>query len=361
MNHSSHHNRRVQWHVGVILAAVFVAMTVWPLSIIKADETTMSSATQPTRKDQPPAASQPAAGKQTEAGQLPQLRFLVWQKEDPQIAHETPVAWQPDGESIKDETDMKVLQRRAGTMGGGAGETWRFLHLWFSHPDIDSSTNVNVKIMDATGKELTGSGGQGSSSYPRGERGNPDDSGWAVVMRSPGKIEDEIPKSVDIVLRYSLGLWEEVGTLGGVFEDSATVDVITVEKAEEIIVDQAVLDRTGDGKIGDVRTYLHVVRDYDIASQMQLEIVAIMLDGREVRPDGRSSSSSPGGTEKARFRFNAPQSDIQRFAFRVRPIREATYKNVSLEPGTITKPEAVGDPPPAATPTTKPAAKPAAK
>ncbi|MCL2701638.1 MAG: hypothetical protein FWE88_08085 [Phycisphaerae bacterium] len=348
--------------IGIFLAAVLVAVVAGPLTVLRAGETTTQPTTQPARKDQPSAATQPAAGKQDEAGQLPQLRFLMWQEED-ETSRENPTVWAPDGESVKDETDLKVLQQiNVGTMGGGPDETWRYLFLFFSHPDIDHSTIIRVAIVDADGIEIIGSGSQNYSLHPRGERGNPDDSGWAVVVRSPGKIEDEIPKSVDIMLRYSLRPWEEVGTLGGVFESPATVDDITVEKAEEITVDQAHVDLTGDGKVGDVRTKLHVIRDLDIARRMQFDIVAVMLDGREVIRSKRSLiRSGPGGVEKVCFWFDAPQSDIKLFKFCVRPIRVVTFKNVSLEPGTITKPTVVGDPPPAATPVKNPATKPAAK
>lgn len=348
MHRQSHCNRRARRGIGIFLAAVLVTVVAGPVAVLRAEE----PATQAAQKDQPPtAASKPAVdtGKKDLSDRPPQLRFLAWQAEgeDEDQSYEIPAAWTPNGERVNDEAVLKALRRtEPGHMGGAPGETWRYLHFWFSHPDFDRSAIANVTILNAAGKEISSSGNSWSST-PRGERENPDDSGWAVVTRGAGKTGDDLPKTVDIVLRYSLGPWEEIGTLNGVFEGPVKLDGVTVEEAEETTLDQAAAGRTGDGKVGDVRTTLRTVREYDVVLQMQFEVLAVMFDGRELTPSRRSSGTSPGEGEKARFQFYAPQSEIKLFKFRTRPIREVTFKNVSLGPDTTATP--------ATNPTTKPA------
>jgi len=276
------------------------------------------------------------------------LRFLAWQVEDRTKARETPAAWKPNGELAKDEADLKILQQvnSAGLSGGGSkGENWRFLRLWFSHPDIGRSDSyLSVRFVDASGKDIVAEGGVSWQTHPRGEKDDPDGLGWAVVTRSPGQ-EDNIPESADVVLSYALEPWETVGTVNAAFEGPVTVGDYTVEEAEEIT----------DTRLGDdqARTTLRFSRGNDNDHWMRRSVVAVLLDGQEITHRGSSMTSSREGVQ-VKYTYNAPLSDIKLFKFRTRPVQETTYKNVSLQPNTPATPEA-------ATPATNPATQPAAK
>jgi len=314
---------------------MLVAAVAGPAAVLRADE----PATQPAQKDdKPAAASKPVADKRARSDQPPQLRFLAWQEEDRTKARETSAAWKPNGEPAADEADLKILQQInfGGYMGGPANENWRFLCLWFSHPDLENSGSyLSVAFVDASGKQITGTGGVGWRVHPRGKDGM-DDVGWGVVIRSPGR-EGDIPKTATVVLQYAFEPWETIGTVNAAFEGPVAVVDTMVEEATDAT----------DGVYGDdkVRATLRISRVNDYDSRMQHEIVAVLFDGRELSPSGASSSSSREGM-KATYTFNATLSDIKLFEFRKRPILEATYKNVSLQPATPEKKAA-----------TKPAAK----
>ena len=325
--------------VGAFFAAGLVAVVAGPV--------VLWAATQAAQKDQPSSAtSKPAVGKDKKdsSDQPPQLRFLAWQAEEEGESRETPAAWKPDGKPVTNQADLNILQQiDPGRAGIAPGETWRFVQLWFSHPDIDREFSASVTILDAAGKAIVGPDRQGSTSRLRGEPGNPDDSGWVVVMCSPGKAGD-IPKTVDVVLRYSVGPWEEIGTLGVVFEYPAKLDGVTAEGTEETTLDRATAGRWGvaGAGLGNVTvTTLRTTRDHDVASRTQLDVIAVMIDDSELPRGLRMSSNKPDEGEKASFRFDAPRPEIKQFKFRTRPIREVTFKNVPLGPGaTTTKPAA---------------------
>jgi len=342
-------DRLTQLGVGILLIAVLAGL----VTMLWALEPT----TQPAAKDQPPAAGNDG---QTTVNQPPLLRFLVWQvkKADGKTLDN---AWMPNGEPVNDEFDPAILQPlilSATEMGDGSGENWRFLHLWFSHPDVDRSTRVNVTFMDASGKKIPGPGGV-CSSYPRGMDRNKDETGWTVTVASPGRAKDNIPKTVDMVLTYGLEPWETIGTVNAVLEGPVTVGDYTVYETTE----ENDSFRFGDDK---GRAVLRVSR-VDVADpRTERDIIAVTLDGTELHYRGLTSDG-----KEVRYWYDTPRSEIKLFRFRTRQMREVTLKNISLQPGTITKPEAVdeagnrtplaGPKKEPAMPSTTPATKPAAK
>jgi len=330
--------------VGLFIAAVLVAAVAGPPAVMRAAEPTTQRA--------------PLAD--AESGQLPQLRFLAWQEEEDAKARETPVTWRPHGERVKEEADQKILQRFEVSRQEhrdmyGNKVPWRILHLWFSHPDFDRSSSVEVKLTDASGKELPGAkAGQSSSTDMRNAveygSGSTDKSGWMRVTKSPGLASDDLPKSVNIELRYAVGPWKEIGTLNADFDGPEKLGESTANPPKEVVNTNHFND---DGTRKAIpRTAIRFTHAHAATEQAQFDVRVVTRDGRELAHASRNSRGNrQTGTEET-YEFDAPLADIQSFKFRTRPIREMTFKDVSLQPGALTTPSVV---------TTQPASQPASK
>lgn len=280
------------------------------------------------------AATQPASGSarvdESNSKMVPQLRFLAWEANTPDAP---PTAWRPNGELVQNEMDRQIIHQVApARMGGRHADKWRVLNMWFSEPDADEKSFVRVRIQDAFGVALSSDGGSTLTSVRPREEGGIDsqDMGWLLVSQSLSR-EGNIPASADIVLDYSVGPWKESGRIDTDFKGGWTA------------LDRGLTD--GPGQDSEGKAFISISRDANAASQTQYDFVAVTLDGRELTYS-RLGGFGSGPLRIERFTFESPLSDIQTFKFRTRPIWEVTFKNVSLVPGTITKPVMVVGPQP---------------
>jgi len=352
VNLQSHRSR-------LLIAAVLVAAVAGPLSILKADE----PQTQPARRNAPPV-EKPVPP--------PELRYLAWKEPEAKPEDEIAVAWKPDGELVREAADQQILRRierikmsRLGFYDAQVDKSVRFLHMWFSHPDFDGSSSVVIQFTDASGKELPGAQTNyiSSTGIFESEFEVTYKSGWMLVTKSPGRVGDDIPKSVNLVVRYAVGPWKEIGVLNAEFEGPETLlDGSTVDSPKGIA------EAKGDGTQGvTTRTTLRVTRNPNTAERAQYDVRAVTHDGRELDFRVKSSGHMVEVEEDYKangpledYKFDAPLPDIQAFKFRTRLIREVTFKDVSLQPGTITRPTVMttsAEPTTTTAPTTRPAAR----
>ena len=142
------------------------------------------------------------------ADDVPKLRFLAWQDEWKEWANER--VWHADGTPVADKSESKLqasvppalcdISRNTQL----AKENPRFLNLWFSQPDFDRQSCLDVVLLDAEGKLIPLAAGGMMASRPSAPAADNGNLGWITYTLSPGPV-GHTPKVATIRLKYMPG------------------------------------------------------------------------------------------------------------------------------------------------------------
>ena len=248
-------------------------------------------------------------------GSPPRLRILAWQAGTaPAGAAGT---WRPDGTPVPLE-DLAVMRRLSvGLVGLGRPESSgkeHYLHVCLSHPTFDRHSILGLDLLDESGRATSSFGGNQATSFTKAERAQDADAWWAITL-NPGA-GDQVPKAVNLRLRYAVGPLVQVQSVPAKSWESAALNGWLL---------------SGVGEEDRRRTYLALSGDdeQDQTSGVQ----AVLKDGRTVDAESVRISSSPS-VRRRRFIFAAPLAEVLEFRVGRRAIRTVDWTNVVLLPGT---------------------------
>ncbi|MHB1082638.1 MAG: hypothetical protein ACYC67_24810 [Prosthecobacter sp.] len=188
------------------------------------------------------------------------------------------------------------------------------VQLWFSHPDFDSNSMLEVDLLDEGGKPVweghghTGPGVWSSSKQPPLRS-------CTLVVGSKG----QLPRSIDVALTYSLGPWELLNKISPEFH------------GEELLRGNVTghVTATGDDKEG--RAF--VSWNNEMARTRQIDCFALLKSGQKLgslEKIGHGSKWAEAQLESVNFQL--PLSAVESFQIRLRMLRRVVFKNIVLPP-----------------------------
>lgn len=188
------------------------------------------------------------------------------------------------------------------------------VQLWFSHPDFDSNSMLEVDLLDEGGKPVweghghTGPGVWSSSKQPPLRS-------CTLVVGSKG----QLPRSIDVALTYSLGPWELLNKISPEFH------------GEELLRGNVTghVTATGDDKEG--RAF--VSWNNEMARTRQIDCFALLKSGQKLgslEKIGHGSKWAEAQLESVNFQL--PLSAVESFQIRLRMLRRVVFKNIVIPP-----------------------------
>lgn len=228
-------------------------------------------------------------------------------------------AWQPTGENTSNS------ERRPSHIGITSsaptspldGDAPRYLCLWFTHPGLDSSSLVSVKLLDPKNHHsLSPLGSHSATGFHPAANGNPP---WIMATVAAG-LFDRMPSQASVVLTYAVGEW--------CFWTELPLDT----SARRALVTGVSVSPPGQGSDG--QAFIEITRDRAMDTYVeQFGFVALTRDGRRLESKNRSDYTT-GGTLTQRFHFDAPLEQLRAIEVRRRGITGSTW-TVPLRPERI--------------------------
>jgi hypothetical protein len=237
----------------------------------------------------------------------PQLRRLAWQDQFEACSGES---WLPSGELDRSNDWMPPITSVDIDQTESAREKPRFVSLWISHPLFDAQSLVEIKLLDAGGKEplKTPTGSFGFQPIPA----SPDnaDTGWITATLCAGK-KGAVPPKATVLLRYGVGPWRFLNEIASDFKGT-------------MMLGNGVMLGT-PGQDADGHAFIQVTHDSNPESVAeQFGFAAITKDGRLLVTTGYGKSSV-GKVVSERFSFNTPLAQVKSFECRKRPIQQIQW------------------------------------
>lgn len=282
--------------------------TLW--SHIKKEPT----ATVPIVKPEPPVRKFTEA----EINEPPVLEFLAWQDEWDELDSES--VWYPDGTAIGDNPIIKNWLKAVPPVGMDVSEQNlkpepRFLHLWFSHPVFDRSSNTKVRLLDSEGNVI-GSNSMNithSNVDPNNQNG---EKGWQRWTLSPGAV-NEMPNHLDIELRYTVGPMEKPKEINASFRGNMSLS------------GGSLLGSIGQNFEGNA--FISVSVNQEGMKSRSFDVKAVTKNGTIKNRTGVSRNGFAGAeTIMETYHFDIPLTDIETFSLGTRPYRTNIWRNVIL-------------------------------
>ena len=197
----------------------------------------------------------------------------------------------------------------------------KVLRLVFRHPSIDTKSWVDVRLTDAAGRPVDGTG--------------------AVTGTSPGFVRyatrlSSIPDRLSVRFAYACGPWLD----GRAFVPGTSADTslgsrvkLATGATTDLVLkpngDQTISDHVAPGTPG-LCAKIAVERG-DIGSpDSDYSFDAETTDGRRLSPI--PVTTRPAGRTVQVFYFDAPPEKIARFLLRTRPVREIVFNDIPLKP-----------------------------
>lgn len=215
----------------------------------------------------------------------------------------------PDGSMIENAASQPLINSSASTdMFGPDAEDCRW-QLWFEHPDFDRRSMLQVSLTALDGTELhsrdAGQAGPAWGSL------HPDPPLRCVVV-SPGK-HGELPPSVRVVLRYSIGPWRKGRDVESTFHGGMSFGT-------------GHLAGIGEGQ--DRRAFLSWAKKKD---DSQPDVIARLRTGSWIESQGSLTSGSADQLVH-QFAFEARLADVELFQTRTRAIKTVVFDKVVVPP-----------------------------
>ena len=188
------------------------------------------------------------------------------------------------------------------------------VQLWFSHPDFDDKSTLQVDLLDESGKPVweghghPGPGGCSSAKQP------PLRSCTLVVGR-----QGQLPRSIDAALIFSLGPWELSNKIRPEFHGEETLSGNVLGH----------VTATGNDKDG----HAFVSWNNEMVRTRQLDCFALLKSGQKLgswERSGYGSKWSEASLESVNFQV--PLSAVESFQIRLRMIRRVVFKNIVIPP-----------------------------
>lgn len=243
-------------------------------------------------------------------GQPPQLRFLGWQDEHPNWDWDKGKVWDSAGNTISAGADLEILRRitpeRIDLRGTRDGKDARVLSIWFSHPDFDGQSKVEMTALTAGGEPVPLLSNASDSSVTKG---------WAVEDMAAAA-GTKLPGRVNIRLLYSCGPWSYKPEARMPGAGNAVISI-----------DWAIINQTGQTAKGSA--FVSMVRNASKSPNLQAGFEAITNDGRTLEPT-TWSATGPENARTEAFEFDTPINQVKEFRLRTRPLQSIEFKNVSL-------------------------------
>jgi hypothetical protein len=207
----------------------------------------------------------------------PKLAFLAWQDENRVEDRLTwkPIAWHPDGSPVTDEAELNSLRTIVpGRVGDESNPKPRFLHLWLAHPAFDEASFANAAMLDLAGNRLSPYVGA-ATHLPS----NPSENGWVAFTMSPGSFSD-LPETLNVRLEYGIGPW------------TSQQDVPTDYRGGMTLCENVSLGSIGQSVSGE--SFISIVRGDLDAPKFQVNVLAVLHDGRLIRSSGGGTHGNAG-------------------------------------------------------------------
>jgi hypothetical protein len=256
-----------------------------------------------------------------ELDEPPQLRFLAWQEE--WKAAQPNGAWRVDGSDANAPAEIKLLKELPATgmdvTATQAGKTGPlFLHLWFSHPLINSEGLNRIVLLDPNGVALQpGANGSMAGRATAASEGT-DNLGWFTGTLCPGE-STEIPTKIIVRFDYAVGPLERAQEVAPNFRG-----MMSLEGNSQL---------NGIGQGSDGKSFVAIAVDTRKNESRHFGVIAITRDGRELAPAGNQIGGNVGsGVRVERFEFNVPLPAVARFRIGTRPIRTREWRDVVIRP-----------------------------
>ncbi len=249
----------------------------------------------------------------------PALQFLAWQDEWNKGG--TNAVWRVESIPQGDTDFLGWLQHvpPAG-MDISAMELDpepRFLHVWFSHPAFDHASETKVNLFDSSGVPIMFAG---MSSVTHGVQEPREENGWLgwhYWTFSPG-VPSEIPKKLDIQLSYVIGPLENIKEIS-----PGHSQAISLEGEGQL---------SGVGEDADGKAFISIAYNNKKLGHRSFDAQLITKKGETLIRSGRSNSGFPdSGLMVAKFTFQSPLSEVEKFLMGTRPYRTNTWHDVPMK------------------------------
>jgi hypothetical protein len=245
----------------------------------------------------------------------PKLQFLAWQGE--WRTNHSGAARHPDGSPVTNAEELQWLKAVHPSGFGGTSESQaRFLKLWFSDPAFKQTHFAEVSLLDDNGHPLKpGAHGLSDCSWEGAGKQN----GWLGWLCWSGIPEDgtNLPAHLTIQLRYTIGPLEETQEIEPDFNGAMS------------LAGDSVLN--GLGQTAQGQAFVAIAINASQLKSRVFDVVAVAKSGREILPHISDRSGSGGsGVGVAKFEFEIPLSEVEKFIIGTRSIRTNEWKNVVL-------------------------------
>ena len=246
----------------------------------------------------------------------PKLQFLAWQ--DEWRTNQPGAARHTDGSPVTNAEELQWLKAiHPSGFGGTSQSQARFLKLWFSDPAFKQTDFAEVSLLDDNGHPLKpGAHGLSDCSWEGADKQN----GWLGWLCWSGIPEDgtNLPAHLTIQLRYTIGPLEETQEIEPDFNG-----------AMSLAGDSALLN--GLGQTAQGQAFVAIAINASQLKSRVFEVVAVAKSGREILPHLSDHIGSGGsGANVAKFEFEIPLSEVEKFIIGTRPIRTMEWTNVVL-------------------------------
>ncbi|HSI15077.1 MAG TPA: protein kinase [Chthoniobacter sp.] len=313
------HTARGRWALWFCGASLLVWLLTWQFFFIF-NRDDHFAATGPGNEDSRRTASASAPSAPAPAPSLaqpPVLRFFLWQ-EDLFAPSGSTTAWHVDGTPVTDAREVavrKLLHPLYNDLNRDRkGGVPHFLHLYFSHPNIDLYCWREIALFNGEGQPIQSANGHFGSgiAIPTPETGG---LGWVYFSLSPGSGND-VPARVTIRLRYTSGPIENTQEVAPDFKGG-----IALEGGGQL---------AGIGQSANGQAFITLASNATGERSLQFGAEVVTKSGQRLSPDGRTEHG--GGLSVENFQFAVPLSEVAHFIVGTRPILTQEWKDVVLPP-----------------------------
>lgn len=220
-----------------------------------------------------------------------------------------------DGTRVTDAKSMSRINHAFGYVPPIVDDETCWLHLWFEHPDIDRHSRLTVELTDINGQELKNRGDdlKRYNGWSIDASEGADNSLVAVVV-SPGR-RGGLPSAVRVVLRYSIGPWNEGPVVNPNFHGPVSIG------------HRCLLAGFGDDEEHQVFVSWTKPEEDDTF----YDVIAMLKSGGRLGSSSRLSSSDVG-MRVERVTFAAWLREVASFQIRSRKIQTVVFDKVIMPP-----------------------------
>ncbi|MBE2286143.1 MAG: protein kinase [Prosthecobacter sp.] len=216
-----------------------------------------------------------------------------------------------DGKPLDDEESKRLIRASVGNgvESQNAEDCW--LELWFEHPDFDRHSQLRIDVAGPDGQPLNDR--DTSTATPGWVSTRPYPALSSCVI-SPGRA-GKLPSSVQITLRYSIGLWRKGSVLPSDYNGSMSFG------------DGCLLAAFGDDS--NHRAFVSWSKGQD---DWMYDAAVRLKDGSQIGSSGWSRSGHPGKNIVESVSFPVLLREVESFRIRSRRVATITFPQVVIPP-----------------------------